>query len=385
MRSTRSPRTGFELRARGWLALILLGAISLSSSGARAAERGPSLNWVRLPGAESCIAPVELTDLVEQRLGRPVFVRARDAIVVIEGRVEPSPPLGFSVALRVTDPDGTLYGTRELTLADADCRKLDEIVALIVAVTIRHGSGGSGIALPYSVMRDLDRLFEDDSSELDPSRLPPSATAAGPPLSAASTPASPRRDVQPSEVSRSAQSARSDAQLWDVTAGLAFASGLQPEFTFAPTIAGRLAIAAVGSISISASAGLAREQTIGGGEMGRLEYRVVGGGLALCPPSWWLGSSELAACVAAAMGNVHVSGRDFQHNQISDELWLEVGPRLLGRAQVLGPAFVQLTLGAPIRVRAPAFAYTSSVGRTESAFETARIGMQVDFALGVRL
>jgi hypothetical protein len=350
-----------------------------------ATERGPSLNWVRLPGAESCIAPVELTELVEQRLGRAVFVRARDAIVVIEGRVEPSPPLGFSVALQVSDPDGTLYGSRELNLADVDCRKLDEIVALVIAVTLRHRSGGSGIALPYAVVRELDRLFEDDSSELDPSSLPPSAAQARAPLPAAAAPGGARNVTAQDVRTSSAGDSVTPATLWDVTAGVAFASGLQPEFTFAPTIAGRLAVAAVGSIVMSASAGLPREQTIGDGERGRLEYSVIAGGLVLCAPSWWVGSSELAACAAAAIGNVHVSGRDFLASETTNELWVEVGPQLLGRAQVLGPAFVQLTLEAPIRLRAPAFAYTSSLGRTETAFEMARVGIQVELALGVRL
>ena len=387
MGSSRSRRfgrgTGLELRL--CVCFWLLVSAGTPASRVLAAERGPSLNWVRLPGAESCIAPVELTELVEQRLGRAVFVRARDAIVVIEGRVEPSPPLGFSVVLQVSDPDGTLYGSRELSLADADCRKLDEIVALVIAVTLRHRSGGSGIALPYTVTRELDRLFEDESSELDPNSLPPSAAQDRAPLPAAAA-SGVGQDVEAHDVrASSAGDSVTPARLWDVTAGVAFASGLQPEFTFAPTLAGRLAIAAVGSIAISVSAGLPREQTIGGGERGRLEYSVIAGGLVLCAPSWWVGSSELAACAAAALGNLHVSGRDFQASQTTNELWVEVGPRLLGRAQVLGPAFVQMALEAPIRLRAPAFAYRSSLGRTEPTFEMARLGIQVELAVGVRL
>jgi hypothetical protein len=384
-------------RVRG-SALLVLGLFgAFHSQAALAAERGPELNWVRLPGAESCVAPVELTERVEQRLGRAVFVRARDAIVVIEGRVEPSLPIGFSVVLQVSDPDGTLYGAREITLADADCRKLDEIVALVIAVTIRQGSGGSGIAIPYSVVRALDRLFEDDSSELDPNSLPPgdraplrSASSTTPPKAAASSTQRSQdasgRDGSSSEAGGAPVGDGVSGVGWDLTAGLSFASGLQPEFTLAPTIAGRLALAAIGSIAISASAGLTKDQTLGGGERGVLEYSVLAAGIALCAPSWWLGASEIAACAAGAIGNVHVSARDFQvQTGATDELWVEVGPRLFGRAQVVGPAFLQLTLGAPIRLRAPAFEYKSSLGRTQPAFEMARVGVQAEVALGVRL
>ena len=51
---------------------------------------------MRLPGADACVGPVELADRVERRLGRTVFVRANDAIVVIEGRIGVAKG-GFSV------------------------------------------------------------------------------------------------------------------------------------------------------------------------------------------------------------------------------------------------------------------------------------------------
>ncbi|HKP64758.1 MAG TPA: hypothetical protein VJV78_48810 [Polyangiales bacterium] len=152
---------------------------------AEAFARGPALNWVRLSGAESCIAAVELAQLVEGRLGRPVFVSSSEAVVVIEGRVEPAQPLGFNAVIRVSDPDGTLYGSRELTSADSDCRKLDEVLALVISVTIRRGGSGSGIELPEAVARELDRLFEQDSAELDPASLPAAATTPSPPPAAA--------------------------------------------------------------------------------------------------------------------------------------------------------------------------------------------------------
>lgn len=372
-----------HLGARTRFVLCLTIALATTPlSAARAVDRGPSLNWVRLPGAESCVAPVELTELVEHRLGRPVFVRARDAIVVIEGRVEPALPVGFSVILQVSDPDGTLYGSRELTLADADCRKLDEVVSLIIAVTIRHG-GETGLALPDSVARELDRLFENDSSELDPSSLPEGRGGA----------VADRAEVQPAAAgpgikigsSSSAYAARSDTE-WLLSTGVAFVSGLQPAFTFGPILAGRVVLAAIGGVGLTLSAGLPRDQVLSGGEAGTLSYQILSARLAVCAPSWWVGSSELAGCAAAGLGNVHVRSRSFlARNDSRDELWADVGPQLLGRARLFGFAFAQASLAAPIRLRAPEFAYTSASGRTQSAFSTARLGLQVEIAVGVRL
>ena len=85
------------MRALG-LALFSLSIVALSAgrAGAEPApERGPALNFVREPGAEACIASVELAQLIEARLGKPVFVAAPNAVVVIEGSVRPLAEGGF--------------------------------------------------------------------------------------------------------------------------------------------------------------------------------------------------------------------------------------------------------------------------------------------------
>ena len=337
---------------------------------AGAAARGPTLNWVRLPGAESCIAAVELAERVEARLGRPVFVRSNEAIVVIEGRVEPVPPLGFAAVIRVSDPDGTLYGTRELTSADADCRKLDEVLALVIAVTIRRGASGSGIALPEAIASELDRLFEADSSELDPASLPPQA----PPPAAAATPSAPVAApvTVPTEAGFS----------FGIAAGVFGAAGAQPGLSFGPELRIRLGLAQVGSLALIGRLGLATEQEIDEG--GSLEYRPLQAALALCAAPWRSGASELELCGVAAVGSMRVAASGFKaYSGTVYEPWVEAGPQLAGRL-LLSPLFVELALGTPLRIAVPDFRYTDSAGRSQSAFSMSRVGLMLELSAGAR-
>src|SRR5512141_850146 len=77
-------------------------------------KRTSSLAWVRLEGAESCVAGSTLARSVEERLRRKVFVSASDADISVEGSIGPSPKSGFRAVLRVTARDGTILGTREV-------------------------------------------------------------------------------------------------------------------------------------------------------------------------------------------------------------------------------------------------------------------------------
>src|SRR5688572_5319463 len=93
------------LRMRGqalgttWLLLAALA----SRADAQPQPYGPALNFVREPGAESCIASIELAQLIERQLGRPVFVPAAEAVVAIEGSVRKEPGRGYLARIAVSD------------------------------------------------------------------------------------------------------------------------------------------------------------------------------------------------------------------------------------------------------------------------------------------
>jgi hypothetical protein len=134
-----------DFRAR--LALMRSGAVAsaLAASLAWAAaaradgprERSSSLSWVRLEGAEACIGGSELARAVEEQLGRPIFVSAAQADLVVEGRAERvAAPSGFRAVVSMTDRDGTSLGERVVDSAGSSCDDLGRLVTIAIAVMI---------------------------------------------------------------------------------------------------------------------------------------------------------------------------------------------------------------------------------------------------------
>jgi hypothetical protein len=98
------------------------------------APKKSSLSWVRLDGAESCVATQPLARAVEQRLGRSVFVSASEAELSVEGRVEKKK--SWRAHVEVRDAQGKLLGKRDLESTAASCDSLTAPLALVLAVMI---------------------------------------------------------------------------------------------------------------------------------------------------------------------------------------------------------------------------------------------------------
>ncbi len=112
-------------------------ALSLVVSVAGAESRTSSLSWVRMPGADACVATQDLARDVEARLGRAVFVSAAQADVSVEGHIEPNRGgPGFHAVVSLRDAKGALLGTRELTKKEASCDEMRAPLALVIAVMI---------------------------------------------------------------------------------------------------------------------------------------------------------------------------------------------------------------------------------------------------------
>src|SRR5262245_9058418 len=97
-----SPQRFGAQRAAAVALLVWIALVAFAP--AARAQRTSSLGWVRLAGAEQCIATQQLAQRVEQRVGRAVFVSASQADLAIEGRVERAPDAdAFVVTLVVSD------------------------------------------------------------------------------------------------------------------------------------------------------------------------------------------------------------------------------------------------------------------------------------------
>jgi hypothetical protein len=348
-----------------WTLLLALCCAPLQLSAQPHATRGPALNWVRMQGADDCIAAVELADRVEARLGRRVFTRVNDAVLVIEGRVGPAADGGFSAVLRVSDPDGTLYGVRELNSPNPDCRALDEVVALIIAITIRP-DGSTGITLPAAVAAELDALLAGEPNTLDPAAFPPPAATMSPP-----PPAAEHESPQP-------------AAAWFTAAELTIGitTGLQPSLAAYASLRASLRHAALGVVSVSGLLSIPQQQIGLDGE-GALQHRFYGFGLGLCMPTFPLGSSAIGLCAEGRVGSLRVAPRGFATQQKSSGLWAEVAPRALLRVHLLGPAYAVLALALPIRLRVPEFRYTERSGEARVALAPARLGLEGELGIGL--
>jgi hypothetical protein len=147
---------------------------------------GLGLNWVRLAGAEQCIASVDLMNRIEQRAGRILFVRTGEALLTLDGYVRPASapegappgadgaPYGWTITFEVSDARGKVLGRRELgVLVGADCSVVSSAADLIVDLLLDpEGVLGVGIPLEPETRRLLDELLHGEPTELDPSTLP---------------------------------------------------------------------------------------------------------------------------------------------------------------------------------------------------------------------
>lgn len=142
-KSTNAKRTELTLKARAVLLLVAAWVCTASSTLAQepnhAGEQTSSLNWVRMPGAESCITSQQLAALAERRLRRRVFVTPAEADMALEGRIAvrgENRASRFTATVTAVSRDGSVLGTRELGSPTADCRSIDTSLSFVVALLI---------------------------------------------------------------------------------------------------------------------------------------------------------------------------------------------------------------------------------------------------------
>lgn len=174
------------LRAAAAVVVALVALVARPGVARAAESRTSSLSWLRMPGADACIATQPLARAVEERLGREVFVSAAQADLSVEGRIEKRKGGGWHAVITMRDPSGTLLGTRELDRPDASCDAMSEPLALVIAVMID----------PDAAMRP-----KTTPAEAAPS-LPPAPTPTVPPPAPSPPPkdepaASPPRKLDP--------------------------------------------------------------------------------------------------------------------------------------------------------------------------------------------
>jgi hypothetical protein len=102
------------------------------------ADRAPlvvALQWKQAPGADGCVDRETLQREVEGRLERHVFGDPAQADVFVVGQVERGES-DFVARLSMVAASGRVLGQRELHSESPDCARLDDPLALVVALAI---------------------------------------------------------------------------------------------------------------------------------------------------------------------------------------------------------------------------------------------------------
>ncbi len=325
---------------------------SADPQGGTSSERAlaTSLSWVRLPGAEGCIDSRTLAEGVERRLGRVTLVPPSRADRAIEGRVEPGKQgAKWRVTLAVVGESGAVLGTREIEEAAADCRAMDDTLALVIALMIDPDSALAAVP-PSSAL------------------IPPPAVAAPPP------PPPPPRPPSPPPPRRFQLAMRG---------GPTFSLGLLP--SVGAGVALRVTVVPPVLFPFEVGGVLWAEQrvTSPGGTFGA-DVWMAFGTVAACPLHGELRGFFWASCAGVEVGAAHVGGFGFEVTRAEDVVLANVSVGAQLRRNIVGPVFGALGLGLSVPFLRLDLYYQAG-GQLREAFTAPPLAGTMDLALGVEL
>lgn len=318
-------------------------------------RRTSTLSWVRLPGAERCVGPVELAAAVEARLGRVVFAPVSRAELAVEGRIEPRDG-GFAAALSVSDREGRRLGQRELASKQPDCRAMDRALVLVTSLLI-----------------DPDAPL---GTEAESPRGAPSGPNDPPPLERAETSTAPARPTP------RASPPSAPVPLWGAV-GLegVVATGQLPWPSFGGTLALALGMQDGLRGRVTAVFGHGGAETAAGSPAA---FTLLAGGAAACFAGMPRGDLSVGACAGGEIGGLLAAAAALSGEQDRSALWAAAvvgihAELLLHRHWLLRGA---VELGLPLR--RDRFTYVDGAGVERVLFEPSPVLVRLGLGLGFR-
>ena len=341
----RNLRLWTARAAGGILAFLVVTAARAEGEGGK---RTSSLAWVRLEGAESCIAAPALAQGVERRLGRKVFVSASDAEITVEGTIGRAPKVGFRAQLRVTAKDGTVLGSRDVETRAASCDAIDEKLSLIVSVLI------------------------DPDASLGPKETPLAAPPALPTV------------IERERVVVVHDEPRPVQRPWrfELTLAVMGTVGLQPGIgvAFAPSVL----LTPPHFWGVRAGGGIAATTSTDARGGASADASMAHGSLALCPLATSGGRVEALACGGALIGALRARGIGFDTSTTTSSL--VAGPLVVGRAslKIAGPLVASVALDVVVPLAHAEIGYHTASGEN-ALFRTAPVAAMAELGIGVQL
>jgi hypothetical protein len=322
-----------------------------------AAPRTSSLSWVRLPGAEGCVATQLLARAAEQRLGRSVFVSAAQADVSVEGRIEPGrTKKGFRATITLRDAKGAVLGTRELARPEPSCDAMTEPLALVIAVMI------------------------DPDAALGPK--PPPSPPVPVPVPALPLPPAPAPPPPPPPPPRAPKPA--DPWLFEGSAAFVTALGLQPQPSLGVGVNAILEpprfvpLEGFGAIFFDSTASGDNGSTM------TLDVAYVGSGL--CPLRWRGQALHLFACVESHVGLTRARSSGFASSP-TEAFRPTVDSALSGRAtlRIGGPFALRAGVAAVLPWLRYRYTYERDDGSRGTTFLASPVAAVIDVGVGLAL
>ena len=326
--------------------------------------RSSSLSWVRLEGAERCVASAALAQAVERRLDRDVFVSAADASLAVEGRIERRQG-GWRAVIHIVDADGASLGERTLESHEPTCDQLGELAAVTIALMI------DPLTAPPTPSEETPGPDRDP-----PVEPPPEPHNPEPPNPEPENP-----EPDPPHLPSPAPPAPEDPSwMVDIQVGLGGSLGLLPT----PMIGGlsTVIVHPPGFIPILIEAALfpfSRAEA----SSGHADLLHAHAGVQLCP--LWFREGRFAAqgCLGVDAGAVLVIGGDLN---------VESSERVIGQAQavirgdyrIVGPLTLHASVHLIVPFRHDAFAASIGGVRTEF-YQPEPIAGMVDLGIGIHI
>jgi RNA polymerase sigma factor (sigma-70 family) len=146
---------------RGQTSLIVLASLACAARAGAAPAQRVDLTW--RSEDPTCIDRATLARTVESTLGRPVFHAEAPASASIEGRVEAATSgSGFRATITMRSPSGEVLSQRDVSTPAASCDRLDEAIAVVVALTVDGVE--ERVSLRSRLLVLLDGLPDDQRS-----------------------------------------------------------------------------------------------------------------------------------------------------------------------------------------------------------------------------
>lgn len=338
----------------GFAALLCVQSARADEPSSKTA-RTSSLAWVRLPGAEQCIAAPALATAVEKRLGRRVFVPPSDAEMTVEGTIAARPDVKrFKATFRVSDREGKVLGSREVDEPASSCDKLDDRLAFVVALLID----------PEAAMGGGEKPAPPPADPVDNRPLPPPETK---PIDKPVEPA-PKEDAPP-------------PWRWMLGAEFGGAAGLVPDVGW--VVSGTVLVTPPRWPGIRAkfSSFLPSSRRIE--SVAIAEISLVAGELGICPLQWRPTPFGIALCASGLLGQLDARGQGFPESRGYSTTMGGIALDALFELHFTKAFGMTITPALVVPLSRARLAYEDATGARRTIFELSAVGGSLSLGLAV--